>query len=264
MTEVIDREGVMNRIYTFLTLTLALSSIFYYLSITTGSVGRYGVFWMWSPGFAAILTQMRYRDVVRDFGWRLPNRIYLLDGYLTPLVYSAVIYGLVWVTGIGGFKPTGLTQILIYATLGLVTACLAALGEELGWRGLLVPQMVKVTSFTRTSIICGLIWAAWHYPMILFADYKSGAPLWFVVPVFTVTVVGMSFYVNWLRLASGSLWPTVVFHGATNLFIQQIFLDMTVMKPLTVYFVDDFGLGYMAAMLVLGFMAYRNRGRLPK
>ena len=264
MADAIDRWGVMNRVYTFLALTLALSSVFYYLAFSSGSAGRYGAFWMWCPGLAAVLTSMRYRDVVRDFGWGMPNRIYLLDGYLTPLVYSAVIYGLVWVTGIGGFKPPRLTQTLIYATLGLVTACLAALGEELGWRGLLVPQMAKITSFTRASALSGLIWAAWHYPMILFADYNSGAPLWFVVPVFTATVVGASFYVNWLRLASGSLWPAVVFHGATNLFIQQIFLDMTVMKPLTPYFVDDFGLGYTAAMLVLGFMAWRNRGRLPK
>ena len=256
------RRNVMNRIYTFLFLTFTLSSVFYYLGFISGSAGRYGIFWMWCPGFAAILTQVRYRDSVHDFGWRLPNWIYLLDGFLTPLIYSIVVYGLVWITGLGGFRPQRVSTILVFATLGLVMDCLAALGEELGWRGLLVPQMMKVTTFTRTSVISGLIWAAWHFPMIVFTDYNSGAPLWFVLPIFSATIIGFSFYINWLRLVSRSVWPAVVFHGASNLFVQQIFLNMTVYRGLTKYLVDDFGVGFTLVALVLGFMAWRNREKL--
>jgi len=59
-------------------------------------------------------------------------------------------------------------------------------GEQLrhcAWRGdwlagFLVPQLAKVTSFTRLSLLSGLIWSLWHYPILLFADYNSGTPAW--------------------------------------------------------------------------------------
>jgi len=54
--------------------------------------------------------------------------------------------------------------ILVQATLGVLISCLTALGEEIGWRGFLVPQLASVTSFTKTALISGLIWAVWHYP----------------------------------------------------------------------------------------------------
>src|SRR5213079_1561718 len=40
---------------------------------------------------------------------------------------------------------------LFLATVGMLGSCLSALGEELGWRGFLVPQLAKVTSFPRVA-----------------------------------------------------------------------------------------------------------------
>ena len=49
-------------------------------------------------------------------------------------------------------------------------------GEEIGWRGLLVPELVKVTSFTKTALIIGIVWAAWHIPGIFLADLSGDTP----------------------------------------------------------------------------------------
>lgn len=38
------------------------------------------------------------------------------------------------------------------------------LGEEIGWRGFLVPQLAKLTTFTWVALISGIIWASGIFP----------------------------------------------------------------------------------------------------
>ncbi len=251
------KKNIQKKIITFLLLTFAISSVSYYFMISRGSARDVGMAWMWSPGIAAVMTQVLFRGKLRDFGWRLGEARYLLLGYGVPLAYASAIYLLVWITGFGGFRPQSALMLLMFATLGLAVACMAALGEELGWRGLLVPQLAKITTFTKTALVTGIVWAIWHYPAVIFADYHSTAPRWFDLMTLTTSVLGMSIFTAWLRLKSGSIWPAVLWHGGHNLFIQQIFLDMTVDMGITDYFVDDFGIGVLLSMIVLGYIFWR-------
>jgi membrane protease YdiL (CAAX protease family) len=99
----------------------------------------------------------------------------------------------------------------------VLTTAWATLGEELGWRGLLVPELARRFSFTATALISGVAWAAWHVPVMVLADYHNpGAPLWFGLVCFAVLVIGISFAFAWLRLKSGSVWPTVLLHASHN------------------------------------------------
>jgi len=250
------------KIAIFLLLTFGISSVFYYVMVSTGSTGKVGLGWMWSPGIAAILTQLLFRGKLRDLGWQPGEPKYLLLGYAIPLGYAFVIYFLVWVTGLGGFQSQSPIRLLVFATLGFIAACLAALGEEIGWRGLMVPEMAKVTSFGNTVTLTGIVWAVWHYPAVIFADYHSEAPLWFQLGVITIAVFGYSSFTAWLRLRSGSIWPSVMWHGGHNLFIQQVFLDLTRDTGPTEYFVDDFGIGVLLTSLVLGYIFWRRRTEL--
>ena len=49
-----------------------------------------------------------------------------------------------------------------------------SLGEELGWRGFLFPRLQQRFGFHGACLISGLIWAVWHYPEILWTDFKAG------------------------------------------------------------------------------------------
>lgn len=60
------------------------------------------------------------------------------------------------------------------------------------------------------AVIVGALWAVWHYPAILFADYHSQNPRLVDIGLFTVTVLGLSFFTAQLRLASGRIWPCVL------------------------------------------------------
>jgi hypothetical protein len=84
--------------------------------ISTGSTRNVALPWMCSPGITAILTQLLFRDSLRELGWRPGPIRYPLLGYAVPWIYGLVIYTIVWFTGLaaqplshgafGGTLPT--------------------------------------------------------------------------------------------------------------------------------------------------------------
>jgi membrane protease YdiL (CAAX protease family) len=273
------------KILVFLVLTFALSSIFYYLIISSGSIQNYSMGLMWCPGVAALITQLIFQHNLRDMGWKPGKFRYLLLSYGVPFAYVLVVYAITWLTGLGAFSPTKLvtqaaaqyhiqvhSQVLfvivygiIIATFGLVMGALSGLGEEIGWRGLLVPEVSKTFSFTKTALISGGIWALWHYPLILFANYNNAsAPVWFGLICFTVMVLGISFAFTWLRLKSGSLWTGVILHAAHNVFIQAFFTPLTGPTHWSAYVIDEFGIGLALAAVVVAYLFWRRRSQLSE
>jgi membrane protease YdiL (CAAX protease family) len=282
-----DARDSWNRVAFFLLLTAAISSIFYYFILQTGRMGAgrglYVTGLMWSPGLAALVTRYRYEKSVRHLGWSWGNPRYQLLSYLIPLAYAATTYAVAWVTGLAGFYnesflnrastdfgwseyPAGL-QLLLYivflGTVGMPMSCATALGEEIGWRGFLVPELTRVTSFTGVALISGVVWAAWHYPGLLFADYNAGTPAWYALTCFTIGVVGISFALAWLRLRSGSVWTGVLFHGSHNLWTQEIFSPLTTDTGNTEFVLGEFGAGLALAAAVTGYLFWRRRHELP-
>ena len=268
------------KIAVFLVLTFGLTSIFYYLIISSGTFpGSYAMGIMWCPGLAAIVTQLIMHRSLRGFGWKPGRGRYLLAAYIIPLLYVAVTYVLIWVTGLGRFAPDVLEKFISEAngpattpfgvvgtyfvymlTLGFVVNCIAALGEEIGWRGLLVPELAQRVSFTKTALISGGIWAIYHWPLILSGQYGGdGTPAWFAIICFTIMVIGISFPLAWLRMKSGSLWGAVILHAAHNLFIQAIFNQLTADTGPTRYAIDEFGFGMALISVVLAYLFWRKR-----
>jgi len=239
-----ERDASRRKVWTYLALTLVFSSIFYALIISAGSLavhgGLYVLALMWSPGVAALLTRLIHQRNLQGEGWGWGGTRWQLLAYFLPLAYAAVAYGAVWLLGLGGVGRFG-SNVLAFAAIGTAQSCLSALGEELGWRGLLVPELAKLTGFTRTALISGAIWALWHMPLILFADYNSGTPKAYAVMCFTVLVVGISFPFAWLRLRSGSVWTGMFLHASHNLWIQGFFDRVTIDTGRTRWFTTEFG-----------------------
>ncbi len=271
------------KILVFLVLTFGLSSIFLYPIISSGSLGKHVIGLMWCPGAAAIIAQFFFHRNLRGFGWKPGRFKYISAGYALPVIYGIALYGIVWLTGLGRFVPDQILQwaaerwhiqfasaslnVGIYtfamATAGVLFSCVLALGEEIGWRGFLVPELFKETSFTGTVLISGGIWAVWHYPAVFFADYGNAAtPLWFNVIIFTAGVIGISFAMAWLRLRSGSLWPAVVLHASHNLFIQGIFTPLTADTGRTTWVIGEFGAGLAILLALTAWLFWRRRAEL--
>src|SRR5262249_39581032 len=151
--------------------------------------------------------------------------------------------------------------VLFAATVGVIKSCTSALGEEIGWRGFLVPQLSKITSFTKTVLISGVIWSLWHYPVLIFGDYNSGTPTWYGLTCFTTMVVGISFVFAYLRLKSGSLWTGVLLHASHNLFIQNVFDSLTQESNSSKYIIGEFGAALAIMGIVFGFAFWRIGAR---
>jgi membrane protease YdiL (CAAX protease family) len=237
---------------------------------------------MWSPALAVLVTKRLFGESIRELAWRWGDSKYEWLGYFLPIGYALPVYIFVWVAGLGAFNgpflskiaqdfgwagfPSGLTLMLFViftGTLGMVGKASRALGEEIGWRGFLVPELAKVVRFPAVGLISGLMWSVYHYPILLFGDYNAGTPAWFGLSCFTLAVVAESFIFAWLTLKSRSLWPAAIMHASHNLFIQSIFTPLTRNTGRMPYLIDEFGIGLVMTSALVAFLVYRKRGELP-
>lgn len=270
----------------FLSITLVLSAIFYFLIIYSGKLGGgrglYVMGLMWSPGISALITMKLLKRNISDLGWKWGKTKYQIWSYLIPLLYAFVAYLAIWVFGWGGFYDkefvnnltesfglgpigSGFTIIIYFILLGVfgtIRSTASALGEEIGWRGFLVPELYKKYGFTKTSLISGFIWGIWHLPILLFADYNSGTPSWYAMSCFIILIVSMSFIYTWFRIKSGSLWTAVILHASHNLFIQGFFTPMTQDTGNTAYYIDEFGIVLPIVGICFAIYYWNKRSKL--
>jgi uncharacterized protein len=271
----------------FLILNVAVSSLFWGLIISTGHVGAgaglYVSGLMWAPATAAFLMVYWRHQPSRSLGLASFGGRYALGAYLIPLAYTLIAYAAIWISGTGFFPDPAAVDALsqhlgwhlqspalfvpvyfvLMASTQMITSLAHALGEEIGWRGFLAPQMVSRFGFTRGAILLGVIWAAWHLPLLLFADYNSGTPWWFSIPCFCALTIGLSIIMTWLRLVSNSVWPCAILHASHNLFIQGFFTPLTGARgDLTRYVVGEFGVAVPSVILLFALLFWAQRKRV--
>lgn len=113
---------------------------------------------------------------------------------------------------------------LVSIPLGAVLNALFAFGEEVGWRGWLLPAL-RPRGVWPALIISGAIWGLWHTPVILLG-YNFGRTDQLGVVAMVVGCVAWGILLGWTRLRSGSIWPAVLGHGALNAAAGAITLFM--------------------------------------
>ena len=193
---------------------------------------------MWGPGIGALVAT-RFADgrSLRTLNLRRlgPRRVYLWAWLLPPVL--AVLAGLLTVAfGVARIDP-GLTlirqsfeavpgglpvapwvvvaaQILFSLTLAPLFNMIFALGEELGWRGFLLPQLEPLGQW-RAILLSGVVWGIWHAPAILQGHNYPSAPLLGTL-LMVVTCVLLGTILSWLYLRTRSPWAPALAHGAFN------------------------------------------------
>ena len=128
------------------------------------------------------------------------------------------------------------------------------LGEEIGWRGLLIYELRKVLSFTNVSLLTGFIWAFWHWPILLY--YSENVMLEFIT--FFVFVISMSFIMTYYTFKSKSLWPAVIFHSVSNVFVQKIFPPLTKKIEGSEHWLGENGIMFAIVTVVFGLYFWRK------
>jgi membrane protease YdiL (CAAX protease family) len=98
---------------------------------------------------------------------------------------------------------------------GALINVVPALGEELGWRGWLLPRLLPYGTVTAL-VVSGAAWGLWHAPLILLGYNYPFAPGWLGMLAMVVTTVLLGTVFAWLRLRSDSVWPAALAHGSLN------------------------------------------------
>jgi uncharacterized protein len=274
------------QIITYLILLFLFSSVFYYLILHAGGLrgggGGYTLCLMWCPGLAGMATLKLNGRSLSDLGWKWGEPKYQFLSWLIPILYATLAYLIVWIFGFGKFgKPEYLEALarrshlasphwlavligfLLIAIYGMIGSTSSALGEEIGWRGFLVPELSKNNSYTLTAIFSGLVWSVWHYPILIYGGYNNGTPTWYGLLCFTVMVVAISFIFAWMRLKSGSLWTGAILHASHNLYIQGVFTPSTGDTGKTAWYIDEFGCVVPLVTIVFAIYFWTRRRELP-
>jgi uncharacterized protein len=271
------------QIILFLFLVFAFSSLPYFLVIHSHhlSVGNGLVvsMLMWCPALAAFATCGLLKINLSTLGWNWRPARYEAWAYVIPILYALPVYIATWVGISGSFDfskfagPLGVAfgfpnspraaalfiAIPLYAVLGLIGSTARALGEEIGWRGFLLPRLVQQFGFTLGCLISGCIWAVWHYPPLLLADYNAGTKPAYALACFSLMVIADAYILGWLRLKSGSLWPAAILHASHNLFIQAIFDRMTAPAGKALYITTEFGCGLVLTTAAVAVYLWTRR-----
>lgn len=234
---------------------------------------------MLTVGLAAVGACLICRRDLGSLGWRWGDWKYQYQSYLIPLCYVALAYAAIWALGFGSWYDESFVAELrtgymleswsdesiialrfaLTATVSFVLLLPGVLGEEMGWRGLLVPALAQNLNFTQVALLSGVLWSIFHWPLMFLGFYgPSETPLIFQLSVFTVCLVSMSFVMTYIRYKTDSLWPAVTFHMSHNVFAQKFFSPMTEANASTVWFAEEFGVALPLTATVFALIYWRK------
>jgi len=193
---------------------------------------------MWGPGIAAIIAtvfvaKQPFKSLRLNtlgpkrfylWAWLLPIGLAILGGLLTLLFglakldlnFTMLRESMKSAAG-GNAVPAEMIvaiQVLLAFTLAPFINVLFALGEELGWRGFLLPHLLPLGQW-KAILISGTIWGIWHAPAIVQGLNYPGYPILgiFMMIIFCVLLGAI---LSWLYLNTKSPWVAALAHGSIN------------------------------------------------
>lgn len=135
-----------------------------------------------------------------------------------PFLYAASV-GLFAAFG-GILRPVNYGLLPWLPVVFIVPVVFGPLAEEFGWRGFALPLLDHRNAAIKSSLIIGLIWAAWHTPLFWAKTGTaiSGFPVELAsVGLFFLAVIGSSFIYTWIfNNTAGSIFAAIVLHTSLN------------------------------------------------
>jgi len=233
----------------YLVLVALLSGSFILGTKLMGERGYYlAGFYMLGPAAAAILTRLffyehgfkdahlglgRWKDYLKF--WLMTIGIVLLS-YVMYTLFRSISWdfsGHVFLRQLGeqmsasgrdiNDLPVGLTpkvMLLLFVVGGLtlfnIPTVVYGFGEEFGWRGFMFPRLYMIRPWVG-FVVGGLIWFAWHVPLLFIMPKASELTAWQQVLNAVVLAVGSVcgfIFFAYVYVRSGSIWVVSFSHAA--------------------------------------------------
>lgn len=239
-----NRKMVKKRLTIYLLIAFGLVWIPTIIFTTNGGQYESGAmdfiltYSMLCPGIAVLIT----RFVTKE-GYGVNGRGFLqlgidlgkgrwkwyLFAMIIPIVYMDLGTALMYLLFPKCFNPDMLEiygvsreNLWMYPIVGITSTVMlsvGALGEELGWRGYMIPKLEELFGTKKAIIIGGIIWGIWHYPAN-YAGHNFGTGYWgepwsgFFV--FTLCTIFMGALLVFVTKKTGSIWPATFLHAVNN------------------------------------------------
>lgn len=193
---------------------------------------------MFSPAICSILvriiTKEGFEKLYVKFNFKGNLKWYFFAWFLTPMIayFGAILYFLLFkndfdplnsklaiaegITSVSAYAKTLLYMIPFAIIINPITNLLQCFGEELGWRGYLLPKLTKEFSKLKAANITGFVWGIWHVPIILSGyNYGQDAPILGSLAMIVFCII-VGIFSAYLFYKVESIWVPVIFHAAIN------------------------------------------------
>ena len=265
-----DRKWTDNSLRLFLILVIVFSAIVETLYIFSGN-GYLVILLMWIPALCAMIAGIvsinekketfSLKKYLLDLGFGGCRFVYILLGFIIPLIYLLIPYMIYWTMHPNDFAYHGVALPLILSDclpvlfIGTAAGLLTATGEEIGWRGFMVPAFIERIGLSKTLIFSGLFWALWHLPLLIFGGYMAETPLFYRIPAFILCIVPIGIIAGLLAYKSRSMWPAAILHAAHNNLDQSILSVITRGEDM-MYFVSETGMFTIICAWIIAIVMY--------
>ena len=253
-----DKKTETKRLLIYLALSFAMAWAVFFAFILTGHkwdgsspyLESFTGLGMLAPFLAHVLTRKITREgfamTGKDsmmMGIRLKDKkwVYFLFAVIAPWIYFEIGHALNLLAYPELFDPEGYRQLGIPGNMvffipvlsilqGTMFSCMA-FGEESGWRGYMMPQLMKLMGTEKAVFVGGVIWGLWHAPLTCvghnFGTEYPGFP-YLGILVMCISSTSLGIALTYITVKSGSVWPAAIMHAVNNAnpSILAIFTDM--------------------------------------
>lgn len=204
---------------------------------------------MFTPAIANVLTRLITKEGFKESYLGLNfkgNARYYVASVLVKLAESAAMVGLVWIVYFRGVDTFFAGDYVSERFAALVTQIgfsivlfLPAFGEEFGWRGYLMPKLMRLCGKPLAMIVGGVIWGGWHAPLTVTGhnfgvDYPGFPWLGILMMCLMCTLINPFFTL--LTERTKSIYPAAFAHMVNNnlsfAIVLSIFGNETVVEEL--------------------------------
>ncbi|NTV06320.1 MAG: CPBP family intramembrane metalloprotease [Chlorobiaceae bacterium] len=169
------------------------------------------LFLTWKNAGGTELRQLLSRALV----WRVSPIWYVVAVFGPALVMLLAMGGHIVLGGaVPDYVPFGARWIIVAVNFVFVFLIGGPLGEEFGWRGVVLPALEARFNPPWDSLVLGVIWTLWHLPLFFIsASSQHSLPFW----LFALLSLPLCILITQVYHGSGdSLLLVMLFHAAVN------------------------------------------------
>ena len=171
--------------------------------------------------------------------------VFFLLAVILPVIYATLGDGVIWLMCPEAFGEAEVSSfaVIIYPLLAIVQGVVlsfAAFGEELGWRGYMMPKLVELMGMPKAIIFGGIIWGLWHAPLTCVGhNFGMDYPGFPYVGIFLMCLfcIALGTVLMYVTIKTNSIWPAAFMHAVNNSMpsVLLLFMKQDVEIPLWIH-----------------------------